>query len=150
MLSLAINGYFHHAVKVNKRMTTAKSSSSLAALVKSMSVTQFNEILNNPDTRSLYQIVDVREKNELQIANYKKSDDITHLPLGSANEWASKVETGQLLNCDKPTIVACHHGGRSMQVASFLVGKAGFEEVYNLEGGINQYSVKCDPSIPQY
>ena len=38
-----------------------------------------------------------------------------------------------------------------MQLATHLVSlNAGFDEVYNVEGGIHAYSTDCDPSIPQY
>ena len=33
----------------------------------------------------------------------------------------------ELLDSKKKTLVLCHHGGRSMQVASFLASQAGFE-----------------------
>ena len=55
---------------------------------------------------------------------------------------------GEILDITKPIICMCHHGIRSMRVASMLGGK-GFT-VYNLTGGIHEYSAQIDPSIPQY
>jgi len=37
-----------------------------------------------------------------------------------------------------------------MQVATFLTQRAGFAEVYNMEGGIHQYALEIDPSIGTY
>jgi predicted sulfurtransferase len=37
-----------------------------------------------------------------------------------------------------------------MKVATFLTSQAGFEEVYNVAGGIAQYAAEVDPKIPQY
>lgn len=96
----------------------------------------------------MYQIVDVREPHELEVASINGSD-IINLPLGDAASWAPKVEGGELLDPKKPTLVLCKIGMRSMRMATFLVGK-GFEEVYNIEGGINGYANSVDPSIPMY
>jgi len=47
------------------------------------------------------------------------------------------------------TVVICHHGGRSMQVAMFLE-KNGFKRVHNLVGGIDAWSRTVDPAVPLY
>jgi rhodanese-related sulfurtransferase len=59
------------------------------------------------------------------------------------------VKEGDLLDKSKPTLCLCKAGVRSMKVASFLV-QAGFQEVYNIDGGINEYSREVDPSVPMY
>ena len=52
---------------------------------------------------------------------------------------------------DKKTAIAlhCHHGGRSRNAAEQLL-RAGFTNVYNLEGGIEAWSREVDPSVPRY
>ncbi len=50
------------------------------------------------------------------------------------------------LDPSKPTIVACKVGGRSMQLCQWL-DENGFQELYNLRGGINEYSETVDPSV---
>jgi monothiol glutaredoxin len=50
---------------------------------------------------------------------------------------------------DTPLVFVCHHGIRSMQAASQLVQK-GFRKVYNLEGGIDAWSIHADPGVPRY
>jgi rhodanese-related sulfurtransferase len=47
-----------------------------------------------------------------------------------------------------PNAVAClcHHGGRSMQVASFLHGNQGFTHVANIAGGIHAWADEVDPA----
>ena len=47
------------------------------------------------------------------------------------------------------TVVICHHGGRSMQVAIFLE-KQGFTRVHNLAGGLDAWARSVDPSMPTY
>ena len=55
----------------------------------------------------------------------------------------------QELNPDQPIAVLCHHGGRSMQVAAFLV-QHGFSHVANVAGGIHAWSAQVDATVPTY
>lgn len=50
---------------------------------------------------------------------------------------------------DAPIVVYCHHGMRSLYSAMYLA-KTGFEEVYNLQGGIDAWSQQIDPNLPRY
>jgi monothiol glutaredoxin len=43
----------------------------------------------------------------------------------------------------------CHHGGRSAQAAEHFRG-LGFRDVYNVEGGIEAWSLDADPHVPRY
>jgi len=120
------------------------------AQVQSMSAAQLGAILKGDATiKSNYQIIDVREEDELKTCSIK-DDAIINLPLGDAGAWSPKVEAGTLLDASKPTICLCHHGMRSMRVATFLTAKAGFEQVFNVEGGIHKYAENVDPSIGFY
>ncbi|WP_425158188.1 rhodanese-like domain-containing protein, partial [Candidatus Binatus sp.] len=53
------------------------------------------------------------------------------------------------LDPDRETVVVCHHGVRSAQVAMYLA-RMGFEHVLNLSGGIDAWSEDADPSTPRY
>ena len=53
------------------------------------------------------------------------------------------------LKREQPIAVLCHHGGRSMQVAAFLV-QQGFSHIANIAGGINAWSSQVDTSVPKY
>lgn len=91
-------------------------------------------------SRSSPFLLDVREPWEYEhchIAN-------THLiPMQSV--------PGKLDALDKQAhiVVICHHGVRSMQVARFLE-HAGFEQVYNLQGGVDSWAQQVDASMPTY
>lgn len=50
---------------------------------------------------------------------------------------------------DKPIIVHCHHGVRSLRVTHFLREK-GFSQAQSMKGGIDAWSVEVDPSVPRY
>lgn len=53
------------------------------------------------------------------------------------------------LQPEQPIVCICHHGGRSMQVAAFLQSRD-FSAVYNLMGGMDQWSLQIDSSIKRY
>lgn len=86
--------------------------------VKRMNVTTFGEILRSAN-RCEYQIIDVREKSELALVSIP-GNDIVNLPLSTAHIWSNDIITGKLLDSEKPTLCLCHHGVRSMQMATFL------------------------------
>jgi rhodanese-related sulfurtransferase len=54
-----------------------------------------------------------------------------------------------LLDNSNPIAVICHSGIRSAKIAEILITHS-FEEVANIEGGINEWSQTVDQSIPQY
>jgi monothiol glutaredoxin len=56
-----------------------------------------------------------------------------------------------LLGLDKSTALYfhCHHGQRSQQAAAFFLSH-GFQNVYNVSGGIDAWSLEVDPSVPRY
>jgi rhodanese-related sulfurtransferase len=47
------------------------------------------------------------------------------------------------------TVVICHHGIRSYQVARVLE-REGFAAVYNLTGGVEGWARDVDPAMPTY
>ncbi len=63
------------------------------------------------------------------------------------SDWGEDI--GEQLDKDKQTVVLCHHGVRSQNVAQFLVDK-GFQRVANVSGGIDAYSRLVDRSVPLY
>ena len=50
---------------------------------------------------------------------------------------------------DKPIVVLCHHGVRSLRVAHWLRDQ-GLETAQSMQGGIETWSLEVDPSIPRY
>jgi rhodanese-related sulfurtransferase len=49
-----------------------------------------------------------------------KGQDIINLPLSAAGDWTVKIERGEFLDSEKPTICFCHHGARSMKAAAYF------------------------------
>lgn len=84
--------------------------------------------------------IDVREPVEYEIAKVVEAE---LLPLSRFNEWISALRP------EEEIVVMCHHGIRSANVCMYLV-QNGFENVSNLEGGIDSWSVDVDKSVPRY
>lgn len=106
-----------------------------------ISVEELARLLQSPDD---LQFVDVREPFELELASLEKFEN---LPLSEYSEWSSDIHNR--LDSTKETIVLCHHGVRSAQMCQWLMTQ-GFTQVKNVAGGIDAYSVRIDPSVPQY
>ena len=85
-------------------------------------------------------LIDVREEWENNKAKIKNSE---LMPLSSF------VQMSQDLNKEQKIMVYCHHGIRSLQVCNYLE-ELGFNNLINLEGGIDAWSKKIDGSIPVY
>lgn len=85
-------------------------------------------------------LLDVREPDEFAYAQIENS---VLIPLG---QLPYKVDE---LDKKDHIVVICHHGVRSLQ-ACLILENAGFEHLYNLKGGIDSWSLLCDPLIPRY
>ena len=73
-------------------------------------------------------LVDVREDNEYRDGHVV---DSIHIPLGSLGSRVESLEKYR----EKPIIVACRSGARSARACATL-RKEGFEQVFNLRGGV--------------
>ncbi|MCC9643445.1 rhodanese [Rhodopirellula sp. JC740] len=87
-------------------------------------------------------LLDVRETEEYQTARIEGSK---LLPMSEIQQRLPELEEHR----NDHIVVQCHHGGRSMQVTQFLRAQ-GFDNAQNLAGGIDQWSVQIDPSVPRY
>jgi rhodanese-related sulfurtransferase len=84
-------------------------------------------------------LLDVREPWEFELARIEGS---RFIPMWELEERFTELDPGA------ETVVICHHGNRSAYVAQALK-RAGFENVLNLEGGLDAYSF-VDESVPPY
>lgn len=50
---------------------------------------------------------------------------------------------------ERPIVVYCHHGMRSMKITRYLRDR-GFEDVYSLAGGIDYWARRIDESMERY
>ncbi len=91
---------------------------------------------------SLLTLLDVRLPEERALARIEPS---LFIPLQELRERAYELEHWR----EKPLVVYCHHGVRSDYAVRYL-SQLGFAHVYNLEAGIDGWSVAIDSSIPRY
>jgi len=91
------------------------------------------------DRKEKLQLIDVREPEEHETARIEGSKLI---PLATLPQSLASLDKAQ------DVVVHCHHGGRSARAVQFLKDK-GFK-AFNLAGGINAWSERIDPAVPQY
>jgi rhodanese-related sulfurtransferase len=85
-------------------------------------------------------LLDVREANECAIA---RIEGALWIPIGQIVQRINELDPASTI------AVLCHHGGRSERVAAFLSAR-GFAHVFNVEGGIDAYAARIEPSLARY
>ena len=98
------------------------------------------ELKTKMENGSEFQLIDIREENERAFTNIGGD----HLPMGTVVNNMDKI------NKDKDVIIYCRSGSRSGQVVSFLEMNHGFDNLYNLKGGILAWADEIDHSIKKY
>ncbi len=87
----------------------------------------------------VFELIDVRTETEREIARIE----------GARLLDEAEAERVTALPRDTTLVFQCHHGVRSRAAAMYFLG-LGFENVYNLEGGIEAWSRDVDPEVPRY
>jgi molybdopterin/thiamine biosynthesis adenylyltransferase/rhodanese-related sulfurtransferase len=87
-----------------------------------------------------FQLVDVREPYEFEIANLAGE----LMPLNAIDDFAQKISR------EKKVIVHCRSGIRSAKAIKQLEVSHGFDNLYNLKGGILAYADEIDESLAKY
>jgi rhodanese-related sulfurtransferase len=86
-------------------------------------------------------LLDVREEWEIRLS--PAPSEYLHIPMGQIPERSGEMDLAAEI------VVMCRSGGRSMEVARYLL-RSGFAKVSNLQGGILAWSRDIDPTIPVY
>ena len=87
-----------------------------------------------------FQLIDVREPHEYEIVNINGE----LIPLATVASQADRLAR------DKKVVVHCKMGGRSAKAIRELEEKFGFENLYNLKGGILGYIDEIQPELTKY
>lgn len=103
---------------------------------RNLTVREFQEIR---DTQQAHFLLDVREEFEYQICNLGGK----LIPLAELNAHLDQLPRSEMI------VVHCKAGGRSAKAAK-LLSDHGFQQVYNLEGGILAWIEQVDPSLKKY
>jgi rhodanese-related sulfurtransferase len=93
------------------------------------------------DAGEKFRLIDVREASEYRTAKIEGSE---LKPLGQIANWAN-----ELADKGEEIVLHCHHGMRSDRASQYLAAQ-GFTNVKNLIGGIDEWSLKIDPSVTRY
>lgn len=102
--------------------------------MKEISVTELKEL---KDSKADFQLIDVREPAEYEEANL----DGILIPLQTLPSHVEKIAK------DKQVVIHCRSGKRSANAISFLEANYGFENLYNLVGGILAWRDEIDPDM---
>ena len=87
-------------------------------------------------------LLDCREREERAVVAIEAS---TLLPMSEIQRRAAELEELR----ERSVVVYCHHGGRSLQVAQWL-RQNGYTQAQSMSGGIDQWAIEIDASLPRY
>ncbi|WP_308024756.1 rhodanese-like domain-containing protein [Neisseria oralis] len=85
-------------------------------------------------------LLDVRTDEETAACTLP---DSVHIPMNLIPLRSNELPDGL------PIVVYCHHGIRSLHTAMYLAD-AGFETLYNLQGGIDAWAAQIDENMARY
>lgn len=102
--------------------------------MKEVTVSELKQMMDRKDD---FQLIDVREEHEFEMANLGGE----LIPLGTILNHADRISR------DKPVIVHCRSGARSGTAVKALEAQFGFTNLANLKGGILAWAQEIDPSL---
>lgn len=102
--------------------------------MKEITVLELKQLI---DTKSDFQLIDVREGYEYDQANIGGE----HIPMAEVPHNIDRIQT------NKQVVVHCRSGGRSGNIIQWLEKNHGFENLYNLKGGILAWAREIDDSL---
>lgn len=95
------------------------------------------ELKDLKDTNEQFTLIDVREQGEYDMANING----ILIPTSEFAERFSEIPK------EGKVIIQCRSGQRSANVIMWLEQTHGYENLYNLEGGIMAWAREIDPTI---
>lgn len=93
-----------------------------------------------------FQLVDVREAEELEIASIPGT---LHLPLSTLRDQGEAGIPAELQDKNVDAVFFCRMGGRSAKVTAWLMER-GYTRVKSMEGGTNGWAREVDSSVQIY
>ncbi len=96
-----------------------------------------NELKSHQEKGTELLLVDVREQHEYDNANLGGE----LIPMGTVLDSLNKIPK------DKMVVVHCRSGARSAAVIRELETNHGYDNLYNLKGGITAWKSEIDPSL---
>ncbi|HEY5311196.1 MAG TPA: rhodanese-like domain-containing protein [Pirellulales bacterium] len=87
-------------------------------------------------------LLDCREPDEHEIVRLAAA---RLLPMSQLMTRVGELDDAR----DQPLVVFCHHGGRSMRVATWL-RQQGFDQAQSMSGGIDRWAEEIDQTLARY
>lgn len=106
-------------------------------MIKEITVTDLKNLIDNDED---FQLIDVREEFEREIATIGGE----LIPLGQIADQISRISSERIV------VVYCRSGRRSADAIENLQQLNGFDNLYNLKGGILAWADVIDPSMEKY
>ncbi|ELR73738.1 Sulfur carrier protein adenylyltransferase ThiF [Fulvivirga imtechensis AK7] len=125
--------------KIDKLIDYEEFCSGPQTTIKMKEIT-VQELKAMQDSGENFQLLDVREPHEYDIANLN----------GELIPMQQVPEAGDKIARDKKVVVHCRSGARSAQAIKFWESKHGLDNLYNLKGGILAWAREIDPEMAQY
>jgi len=105
--------------------------------VKEITAQELHELIEKD---SDFQLIDVREQFEYEVVNLN----------GELIPLKSLIENVEKISHNKKVVLHCRSGQRSAEAIVLLEEKYGFQNLYNLKGGILAYANEVDTSLARY
>ena len=116
----------------------------MITIPNSLTVYELNQWLNSHHENPV--IIDVREDLEIDIASLPFVD--IHIPISKVSfDYVYSIISNHF---NKKFVILCHRGIRSYHFAQWLLENELVKEVWNLEEGIDGWSIHIDSNIPRY
>ena len=106
-------------------------------LMKEITVQELKRL---KDSGADFQLIDVREPHEYDICNLEGE----LIPMAEIPGSTTKIAR------DKQVIIHCRSGKRSGEMVLWLEKNEGYENLYNLKGGVLAWAKEIDLSMPTY
>lgn len=114
-----------------------KSLNDKSLTMKEVTVQELKKLM---DSKADFQLIDVREPHEYDICNLNGE----LIPMSDIPSSVDKIAK------DKQVVLHCRSGKRSGDMLLWLEKNHGFNNLYNLKGGILAWAREIDPEFPTY
>ena len=114
-----------------------KSLTDKTLTMKEVTVQELKKLM---DSNADFQLIDVREPHEYDICNLNGE----LIPMSDIPNNVDKIAK------DKQVVIHCRSGKRSGDMLLWLEKNHGFQNLYNLKGGILAWAKEIDPEFPTY
>lgn len=113
--------------------------------------------IHNPNAPAAVKPMNVQQLHDhiiagtIDVIDVRPAEDRARVPFPHPHEVLDEESRERLeaLPKDLPLAFLCHHGNSSRQAAEYFRG-LGFHDLYNVEGGIDAWSLEIDPKLPRY